>query len=74
MTNLSKTIMPFGQYEDQPFENIPEDYLRHILTLPYLRQPLRKQIEDYLSISPLTRAINKVKEESMDDNQEEYEQ
>jgi len=37
--------MPFGRFEGQPLEDLPDDYLGWLLALPDLREPLRSALE-----------------------------
>ena len=37
--------MPYGKYRDQPWSNIPKDYLEFILREHDIRKPLREAIE-----------------------------
>lgn len=41
-------MMPFGKYQGMKFEAIPVSYLRWLLDQDWLRDELRKTIQDYL--------------------------
>jgi hypothetical protein len=59
--DVSETIFPWGKHKGNAFNEIPESYLRWVLTLEDLRPWLKKAIDEYLSITPIQRAINKEK-------------
>lgn len=45
----SSPIMPFGKYSGFPLSQIPTDYLSWLASCPWLRDPLKSQINSQLS-------------------------
>jgi uncharacterized protein (DUF3820 family) len=59
LTDISKTVMPFGQYVGQTFDEIPLNYFDWIIGQTWLKSPLKEKIEEYLSMPPIVRALRK---------------
>jgi len=54
---IEKTIMPFGKYKGQRFEEIPLSYLDWMLGQD-IRDPLRRQLTEYLSKPTIQRLLD----------------